>query len=356
MKLYQRPEIGAAFTFFNARTPSYEFDVDREQAKKLGVSISDVYTTLSSFLASAYVNDFNLYGRNFRVMLQADSSYRSSLAGVDKFYVRNSQGNMIPLGSLITHRVIEAPAVIPHYNINRSIEFNGSPKPGYSSGQAIEALREVAATLPAGYSYEFSGMSREEIKAGSQQQVIFAISLVFVFLFLAALYESWSVPFSVLFAVPIGAFGSILTLTFIPSLTNNIYAQIGLITLIGLSAKNAILIVEFAKERVDKGIDIIHATIQAVQLRLRPIVMTSLAFIFGVLPLAFATGAAAESRKTIGWTVFGGMLAATTLAIFVVPVLFVLITKVSYGRKLKKIERERMNEEAVDSKIQEELS
>jgi HAE1 family hydrophobic/amphiphilic exporter-1 len=356
MKLYQRPEIGAAFTFFNARTPSYEFDVDREQAKKLGVSIADVYTTLSSFLASAYVNDFNLYGRNFRVMLQADSSYRSSLAGVDKFYVRNSQGNMIPLGSLITHKVIEAPAVIPHYNINRSIEFNGSPKPGYSSGQAIEALREVAATLPAGYSYEFSGMSREEIKAGSQQQVIFAISLVFVFLFLAALYESWSVPFSVLFAVPIGAFGSILTLTFIPSLTNNIYAQIGLITLIGLSAKNAILIVEFAKERVDKGIDIIHATIQAVQLRLRPIVMTSLAFIFGVLPLAFATGAAAESRKTIGWTVFGGMLAATTLAIFVVPVLFVLITKVSYGRKLKKIERERMNEEAVDSKIQEELS
>jgi HAE1 family hydrophobic/amphiphilic exporter-1 len=353
MKLYQRPEIGAAFTFFNARTPSYEFDVDREQAKKLGVSIADVYTTLSSFLASAYVNDFNLYGRNFRVMLQADSSYRSSLAGVDKFYVRNSQGNMIPLGSLITHKVIEAPAVIPHYNINRSIEFNGSPKPGYSSGQAIEALREVAATLPAGYSYEFSGMSREEIKAGSQQQVIFAISLVFVFLFLAALYESWSVPFSVLFAVPIGAFGSILTLTFIPSLTNNIYAQIGLITLIGLSAKNAILIVEFAKERVDKGIDIIHATIQAVQLRLRPIVMTSLAFIFGVLPLAFATGAAAESRKTIGWTVFGGMLAATTLAIFVVPVLFVLITKVSYGRKLKRIERERMNEEAVDSKIQE---
>jgi HAE1 family hydrophobic/amphiphilic exporter-1 len=353
MKLYQRPEIGAAFTFFNARTPSYQFDVDREQAKKLGVSIADVYTTLSSFLASSYVNDFNLYGRNFRVMLQADSSYRSSLAGVEKFYVRNSQGNMVPLGSLITHKVIEAPAVIPHYNINRSIEINGSPKPGYSSGQAIEALREVAATLPAGYSYEFSGMSREEIRAGSQQQVIFAISLVFVFLFLAALYESWSVPFSVLFAVPIGAFGSILTLTFLPGLTNNIYAQIGLITLIGLSAKNAILIVEFAKERVDKGIDIIHATIQAVQLRLRPIVMTSLAFIFGVLPLAFATGAAAESRKTIGWTVFGGMLAATTLAIFVVPVLFVLITKISYGRKLKKIERERMNEEAVDSKIQE---
>ena len=352
-KLYQRPEIGMAFTFFNARTPSYQFDEDRQQAKKLRVSVADVYATLSSFLASSYVNDFNLYGRNFRVMLQADSSYRSSLAGVEKFYVRNSQGNMVPLGSLLTSTLIEAPAVIPHYNIYRSIEINGSPAPGYSSGEAIQALREVATTLPAGYSYEFSGMSREEIKAGSQQTVIFAISIVFVFLFLAALYESWSVPFSVLFAVPIGAFGSILTLTFIPALTNNIYAQIGLITLIGLSAKNAILIVEFAKERVDKGIDIIHATIQAVQLRLRPIIMTSLAFIFGVLPLAFATGAAAESRKTIGWTVFGGMIAATTLAIFVVPVLFVLITKISYGRKLKKIERQKMEEEVVDSRIQE---
>jgi HAE1 family hydrophobic/amphiphilic exporter-1 len=210
-------------------------------------------------------------------------------------------------------------------------------------------LKEVAAqTLPAGYSYEFSGMSREEIAAGSSTGTIFAISLVFVFLFLAALYESWSIPFSVLFAVPIGAFGSILTLTFLPNLTNNIYAQIGLITLIGLAAKNAILIVEYAKERVDRGIDIVHATLQAVQLRLRPIVMTSLAFILGVLPLAFASGAAAESRKTIGWTVFGGMIAATTLAIFVVPVLFVLITKIAYGKKLKKLQEQQRLEEEMD--------
>ncbi len=350
-KINQRPEIGAAYTFFNARTPSYKVDVDREQAKKLGVMVSDVYATLSTFLGSSYVNDFNLYGRNFRVMSQADSSYRSSLEGVEKFHVRNSQGNMIPLGSLITSKVIEAPAAISHYNIYRSVEINGSPVEGYSSGQAIAALREVAQSLPDGYGYEFSGMSREEIAAGNQQLVIFSISIVFVFLFLAALYESWSVPFSVLFAVPIGAFGSILTLTFIPSLTNNIYAQIGLITLIGLSAKNAILIVEFAKERVDKGIDIVHATLQAVNLRLRPIVMTSLAFILGVLPLAFASGAAAESRKTIGWTVFGGMVAATTLAIFVVPVLFVLITKIAYRNKLKKIEEERKAEEDVDRSI-----
>jgi HAE1 family hydrophobic/amphiphilic exporter-1 len=176
-------------------------------------------------------------------------------------------------------------------------------------------------------------MSREELKAGDSTTTIFAISIVFVFLFLAALYESWSIPFSVLFAVPIGAFGSILTLTLLPNLSNNIYAQIGLITLIGLAAKNAILIVEFAKERVDKGMELIAATLEAVQLRLRPIIMTSLAFILGVLPLAFASGAAAESRKTIGWTVFGGMLAATSLAIFIVPVLFVIIEKIANKNK-----------------------
>jgi HAE1 family hydrophobic/amphiphilic exporter-1 len=230
--------------------------------------------------------------------------------------------------------VIENPPLISHFNIYRSIEIIGNAKPGYSSGQAIEALRETAArALPAGYGYEFSGMSIEEIKAGNTTGIIFLISIVFVFLFLAALYESWSVPFSVLFAVPIGALGSIITLTLLPNLSNNIYAQIGLITLIGLSAKNAILIVEYAKVRVDRGMELIKATLAAVQLRLRPIVMTSLAFIFGVLPLAFASGAAAESRKTIGWTVFGGMLAATTLAIFIVPTLYVLITRVAYGKK-----------------------
>lgn len=350
--LYQRPEIGIAYTFFSTKTPSYQVNVNREQAKKLGVQISDVYATMSTLLGSSYVNDFNIYGRNFRVMAMADSSFRSSVDDFRNFYVRNTQGNMIPLSSLVTTKVIENPAVISHYNIYRSIEINGSPKPGFSSGQAIQALREVAdQVLPAGYGYEFSGMSREEIKAGDSTTTIFAISIVFVFLFLAALYESWSVPFSVLFAVPIGLFGSILTLTLLPKLANNIYAQIGMITLIGLAAKNAILIVEFAKERVDRGLDVVHATLQAVQLRLRPIVMTSLAFILGVLPLAFASGAAAESRKTIGWTVFGGMLAATTLAIFVVPVLFVLITKLSYGRKLKKLKESQQVQDEIDKNI-----
>ncbi|HRI22975.1 MAG TPA: efflux RND transporter permease subunit, partial [Panacibacter sp.] len=350
--LYQRPEIGTAFTFFNTKTPGYKVDVDRDKAKKLGVQLSDVYSTMSTLLGSSYVNDFNIYGRNFRVVAQADTGYRKDLSDLDKYYVRNSQGNMIPLSSLITTKVVENPALISHFNLYRSIEIIGTPKPGVSSGQAIDALKETAAkVLPAGYSYDFAGLSREEVKAGNSTLIIFAISIIFVFLFLAALYESWSVPFSVLFAVPIGAFGSILTLTFLPNLTNNIYAQIGLITLIGLSAKNAILIVEFAKERVDRGVDIIYATLQAVQLRLRPIVMTSLAFILGVLPLAFASGAGAEARKTIGWTVFGGMLSATTLAIFVVPVLFVLITKISYGRKLKRLQEKQKEEEAMDNSI-----
>jgi HAE1 family hydrophobic/amphiphilic exporter-1 len=332
-RVNKRPEIAMAYTFFNARTPSYQIDVDRDKTKKLGVQVNDVFNSLSTLLGSTYVNDFNLYGRNFRVMVQADSSFRSSLDKIQKFYVRNRAGNMVPLSALVTSRVVENPALISHYNIYRSVEINGTPKPGFSSGQAITALREEAAKLPAGYSYEFSGMSSEEIKAGDSTTTIFAISIVFVFLFLAALYESWSIPFSVLFAVPIGAFGSILTLTFLPNLSNNIYAQIGLITLIGLAAKNAILIVEFAKERVDNGMELVKATLEAVQLRLRPIIMTSLAFILGVLPLAFASGAAAESRKTIGWTVFGGMLAATSLAIFVVPVLFVAIEKLVTGKK-----------------------
>jgi len=338
----QRPEIGMAYTFFNAKTPSYQIDVDRDKTKKLGVQVNDVFTTLSTLLGSTYVNDFNLYGRNFRVMVQADSSFRSNLDQLNKFYVRNSQGNMIPLSALISSKVVENPALISHYNIYRSVEINGVPKPGYSSGQAIQALREVAATLPDGYGYEFSGMSSEEIKAGDATTTIFAISIVFVFLFLAALYESWSIPFSVLFAVPIGALGSIITLTLLPNLTNNIYAQIGLITLIGLAAKNAILIVEFAKERVDGGMELVKATLEAVQLRLRPIIMTSLAFILGVLPLAFASGAAAESRKTIGWTVFGGMLAATSLAIFVVPVLFVAIEKLANKKKFKREKEEQV--------------
>ncbi len=333
----QRPEIAAAYSFFSARTPAYQVDLDKEKAKKLGVNVAQAYGTLSTLLASSYVNDFNVYGRNFRVVTQADTVYRNDISDIGKFQVKNSLGKMVPLSQLITTKVIETPALISHYNIYRAAEILGTYAPGYSSGDAIKALREVAAdVLPAGYDYEFGGISYEEIKAGNSQNIIFLVSIVFVFLFLAALYESWSIPFSVLFAVPIGAFGSILTLTLLPGLTNNVYAQIGLITLIGLAAKNAILIVEFAKERVDEGMEIVQATLEAVRLRFRPILMTSLAFIMGVAPLVFSSGAGAEARKTIGWTVVGGMFAASSLAIFVVPVLYVAISKIAYRRKMKK--------------------
>jgi HAE1 family hydrophobic/amphiphilic exporter-1 len=330
----QRPEISRAFSFFTARTPGYQVTVDREKCKKLGVSVSDVFSTMQTLMGSTYVNDFTLYGRNFRVVAQADTSYRSTIKELEQYYVRNQAGEMIPISTLISYSVVESAPLISHFNLFRSAEINGEAAPGYSSGEAIQALREVAAeVLPTGYGYEFSALSREEIAAGSSTIYIFGLSVLFVFLFLTALYESWSVPFSVLLAVPIGAFGAILTLTLLPKLTNNVYAQIGLITLIGLAAKNAILIVEFAKERVDAGKEVVAATLEAVRLRLRPIVMTSLAFILGVLPLAFSSGAGALARRTIGWTVFGGMLAATLLAIFFVPVLYVTITKLAYGKR-----------------------
>lgn len=334
MEANKRPEIAKAFTFFTAKTPGYQLNVDRVKCERLGVPVPEVFSTLQTMMGSKYINDFTTYGRNFRVITQADTAYRSNIKNLEQFYVRNKTGQMIPLNTLVSYSIMESAPLISHFNMFRSAEFNGAAKPGYSSGQAIEALKEVAAkTLPTGYGYEFSGLTREEVKSGSSSAYIFALSILFVFLFLAALYESWSVPFSVLLSVPLGAFGAMIALICLPKLDNNIYAQIGLITLIGLAAKNAILIVEFAKERVDHGMEIVAATIDAVKLRLRPILMTSLAFILGVLPLVFASGAGAVSRQTIGWTVLGGMLAATSLALFFVPVLYVFITKLAYGKK-----------------------
>ncbi|MGZ3836395.1 MAG: efflux RND transporter permease subunit, partial [Mucilaginibacter sp.] len=337
----KRPEIDRAFSFFTARTPAYRLTVDREKAKKLGVQISDINTALQTYMGSSFVNDFTIYGRNFHVVAQADTNYRTDIKDLGQYFVKNSSGHMVPLSTLTSYKMIEIAPLISHYNLFRSAEIDGSPKQGYSSGDAINALQEVAAeNLPQGFGYEFSGLSREEILSGSKTVYIFMLSIGFVFLFLAALYESWSVPFSVLLAVPLGAFGAILFLTLNKSLNDNIYAQIGLITLIGLAAKNAILIVEFAKERVDRGVELEKATLEAVRLRLRPIIMTSMAFIFGVLPLVFASGAGAIARQTIGWTVFGGMLAATSLAIFIVPVLFFLITRFAYGKeKLAELQR-----------------
>ena len=329
----KQPEIAGAFTFFSARTPGYQVDVDRDRAKKLGLNLADVYNTMQMYMGSTYINQLTIFGRNFYVVAQADTNFRNDIQNMGKYYVKNVTGQMIPLSTVINVKTTESAPLISHFNIFRSAEIDGNAKQGFSSGQALDALERVASkVLPEGYGYDFSGLSLQEKKSGNSAIYIFALSIIFVFLFLAALYESWSVPFSVLLAVPVGVFGAILTLSLIPRLTNNVYAQIGLITLIGLSAKNAILIVEFAKERFDRGMGIVPATLDAVKLRLRPILMTSIAFLLGVLPLALASGASSVARNTIGWTVLGGMFAATSLAIFIVPVLFVVITKVTHKK------------------------
>jgi HAE1 family hydrophobic/amphiphilic exporter-1 len=328
------PAITGAFSFYSANTPGINLKVDRDKCEKLGVNVGDVFTTIQAFMGSLYINDFTEYNRTFHVVVQADTNYRALITDMDKYYVRNQDSTMVPLSTLVSYSPTETAPLIQHFNIFRSAEIDGSPAVGYSSTQATDSLIAIAnRVLPQGYNYEFSGLSYEEIKAGSTTIYIFMFSITFVFLFLAALYESWSVPFSVLLAVPVGAFGAIFTLILVPSLTDNVYAQIGLITLIGLAAKNAILIVEFAKVRVDRGEELVQSTLEAVKLRLRPIVMTSLAFILGVLPLVLATGAGAVARRTIGFTVLGGMTAASTIAIFIVPVLYVVITRWTYGKE-----------------------
>ncbi len=330
----QRPEVAMAYTLFNSETPNYELEVNREQAKRMGVNVASVYSTVSAYIGSSYVNDFTRYGRNYRVVTQADTSYRKHIEDIGNLYVKNVRGESVPLSSIVSYKLIENPSIISHFNIFRAIDVSGRAAPGYSSGDALRALEEVAAqVLPAGYAYDYAGLSRQEKESGNQTIIIFALCILFVFLLLASLYESWSVPFSILLSVPIGIFGAILVLMFLPHLDNNVYAQIGLVAIIGLAAKNAILIVEFAKERVDMGMPLLEGTLDAVRMRLRPIIMTSLAFILGIVPLMFSAGAGALSRQTIGWTVFGGMTVATALAIFVVPVLFIVITRFAYGKK-----------------------
>ncbi|RAJ10925.1 HAE1 family hydrophobic/amphiphilic exporter-1 [Chitinophaga skermanii] len=339
MEANKRPEIMRAYAFFSATTPEINVTVDRDKCKQMGVSVGDVFTTLQTYLGGLYVNDFTRFSRSFRVVLQADTSFRANINALNTFYVKNQNGEMVPLSAVVTHQTGVGAPVLNHFNLYRSVEIDGVNQYGYSSGDAIKALEEVAAqVLPSNFGYDWANISKQEIEAGNKSTMIFGLSILFVFLLLTALYESWSVPFSVLLAVPIALFGAILAL-FLSKQANSVYSQIGLITLIGLAAKNAILIVEFAKERVDAGIPLVKATLQAVKLRFRPILMTSFAFILGVLPLVFAEGAGAASRVNIGWTVVGGMLAATLLAIFTVPVLYVLITRFAYGKaKLAELE------------------
>jgi len=325
----KRPEIASLVTTFRPSVPQLYIDVDQDRVLKQGLQFADVYQTLQSFLGGAYVNQFNRFGRQWKVYLQAEPQYRNSSDQINNFYVRNSKGEMTPLGSLVTIRRVSGPEYTNRFNLYRSIQINGSPARGYSSGQAMAAMEDVTAqVLPSNMGYAWSDMSYQEKKAAGGQAMVFAMSLVFVFLILAALYESWSLPFSVLLSTPVavfGAYGGLMLRKF----DNNIFAQIGLVMLIGLTAKNAILIVEFAVLERKKGKDFVEAALEGARLRLRPILMTSFAFILGCVPLWTASGAGAIGRKVLGTSVVVGMSAATLLGVFLVPVLYVLVGRIT---------------------------
>ena len=332
----QRPELQGVRTTFSINSPTIEYEIDRDKVKQLGVEISDVFNALQINFGGMQVNDFNQFGRTYKVMLQSDILYRSEADAAKFIYVKGSNGQMVPLTTLINPKLSTGPTQISRFNAARAVTIQGNAAPGYSSGQAMAAIEEIVKEVaPTGFNIEWSGQSREEKKASSSTMQVLALALVFVFLALAALYESWSVPFAVLMTVPTGIFGALLSewgLSIIEAsmghansgLQNSVYMQIGVIMIIGLAAKNAILIVEFAKVRVDRGMTPIKAAIEAAGLRLRPILMTSFAFIIGCLPLAVTTGAGSAARNGMGVAVVGGMLFATSIGIFLIPVFFVI--------------------------------
>ncbi len=337
-KARQRPEIGMIYTTLNTTTPTYQFEVDREKAESLNVPVSSVFTALQAFLGGTEINDINSFGRVWKVVMQADPSHRTSTNDMRFFFVRSNNGEMVPLNTLVKSKSENTSIIMTRYNGTSAIKIAGDPAEGYSTGQAMEALEEVAAeVLPNTYTYEWVDQSRDEVEAGGRSTQIFIISLVFVFLCLAALYESWTIPLAVLLSVPSAVFGCFLA-QYLRGQNNDVYMQIGLITLIGLAAKNAILIVEYAKMNMENGMDVVHAAIEAAHVRLRPILMTSFAFILGCVPLAVATGPGAGARVSMGNAVVGGMLINTLLGVFIIPVLFVVVERF-FSRRKKKAEK-----------------
>jgi len=325
----KRPEIGRLVTTFRPSVPQLFMNVDQDRVLKQGLQFNEVYQTLQAFLGGGYVNQFNRFGRQWKVYIQAEPEYRTSVDKINSFYIRNSKGEMAPLASLVTVKRVSGPEYTTRFQMFRSIQINGSPAPGYSSGQAMAAMEQVAnEVLPSGFGYAWMDMSYQEKKAEGGQAAVFGMSFLFVFLILAALYESWSMPFSVLLSVPVavlGAYGGLILRKF----DNNVFAQIGLVMLIGLTAKNAILIVEFAVLEHSKGKELVAAALEGAKLRLRPILMTSFAFLLGCVPLWTAKGAGAIGRKVLGTSVITGMSAASALGIFFVPVLFVLVERIA---------------------------
>lgn len=333
----QRPEINGAYTTFRMDTPAYHYDVDRLKAERNGVNIGDIFSTLATFYGGNTVNDFTLFGRNYKVVVEGDTPFRMNLADNKYVTVRDASGNMVPIGNFITPTQTSTAAVITRFNNFPAVMIGGNNAAGYSSGQALTALQEVAdQVLPSGYSYAFADTSEQEIEAGNKTVYALSLGILFVFLSLAALYESWKIPFSILFGLPTGFFGAVVA-AFAFNVYNDIYFQIGLLTIIGLAAKNAILIVEYAKVRVDNGMDVVQSAIEAAEIRLRPILMTSLAFILGNIPLALSTGAGSVSRSEMGIAVVFGVTSATIFQIFIIPMLFIVLERINFSGLRKKI-------------------
>jgi len=322
--LMQRKEIAYAFTTFNTGNPQYMLNIDEARTKQLGVSLSDLLQTLQIYYGSSFTSDFNRFGKFYRVIVQADIAYRTDPTTLNNVYVKNNLGEMVPVNSVVTLKRVYGPETVTRNNLFNSVTINGMPKPGYSTGDAIKAIQEVTQNaLPRGFSYEWSGQTREEIGAGSQQSLIFILSIVFVFFLLAAQYESYILPFAVILSVPTGILG-VFTFIHLKGIDNNIYVQVGLIMLVGLLAKNAILIVEYAVQRRRAGMSLIESALEASKLRLRPILMTSFAFMVGLLPLTWAKGGSALGDRSIGTSALGGMLTGVVLGVFIIPVLFVI--------------------------------
>ena len=322
--LMQRKEIAYAFTTFSTGNPQYMLDIDQERTKQLGISINDLLQTLQIYYGSSFTSDFNRFGKFYRVIVQADVPYRADPSTLNNVYVKNNLGEMVPINTVVSLKRVFGPETVTRNNLFNSVTINGMPKPGFSTGDAIKAIQEVTQnTLPRGFSYEWSGQTREEIGAGSQQSLIFILSLVFVFFLLAAQYESYILPFAVILSIPTGILG-VFTFINLKGIDNNIYVQVGLIMLVGLLAKNAILIVEYAVQRRRAGMGLMESALEASQLRLRPILMTSFAFIVGLLPLTWAKGGSALGDRSIGTSAAGGMLTGVLLGVFIIPVLFVI--------------------------------
>ena len=327
------PDLAGLFSSFTANDPQYLVHIDREKAKSLQVPLNQITNALQVYMGSVYVNDFDFNNRAYRVYVQADQKFRSKAQDIGQYYLRSDTGKMIPLDNLVKIEQTANPQVISHYNLFRSAEVDGSAAPGRSSGEAMAAMEALAKrVLPNGMTFEWTGLSLEEVESGGKAALLFALGLTFVYLTLAAQYESFVLPFIVLLAVPVALLGA-LGGQALRGLQNDVYCQIGLVMLIGLSSKNAILIVEFAEQLRAKGMSIVDAAIEAARIRLRPILMTSLAFILGVVPLVIARGAGAAGRVSVGTTVFGGMIAATTLNLIFIPVLYVLVRSLVPSRR-----------------------